>query len=406
VSSRRRADAHAEPGDQLLVNYRQTKILSWLLDDGVLRGLLVGVLALSLLSVGTASARHVLSPPTATCKLVTKKVHGKKKRVRVCRKPSLPQAGTVAATIPIGAQVNGIAATDSAVWVVAADRRLLRIDPATSAIVATIPLPNSEWPEGNVAVGDGSVWVTVPSPDTAAHPELDSLLRIDPAANRIVARIRVGHSPAGIAVTPSAVWTANHRSDWPSGGSPTGEFYVSRIDVASNSETARVLVETRTTPGADWDHFCCGPSFVTAAAGAVWVTDPGYGYGTVLRVDPVTNAVAARISFENSKADACGYVVGDETAIWVASGCKHTYVARIDPLTNQIVATTDAGARTGALALGFGSLWGTGDGLYRIDPATNKLTGRLTFPNPRAISIGARSIWVGSGNNLLRVTPN
>jgi Repeat of unknown function (DUF6923) len=369
----------------------------------------VVTLAAVLAAFGNAAQKTAASP-SVQCKVVTKKVHGKTKHVRVCRKPSLPQAGTIAATVAIGADVNDVAASDSAVWVVAADRRLLRIDPATDAIVATIPLPESEWPEQNVAVGGGSVWVTVPSPDTLRHPELDSLLRIDPTTNRIVARISVGHSPIGIAVTPSAVWTANHRSDWPSDGSPTGEFYVSRIDVASNSETARVLVETRTTPGADWDHFCCGPSFVTAAAGALWVTDPvGYGNGMVVRVDPVTNAVAARISYDNSKAVACGYVVGDETTIWVASGCRRTYVTRIDPQTNQIVATIDAGARTGALALGFGSLWGTGDGLnaglYRIDPATNKLTGRTQVPNPGRIGIGAGSIWVASGNNLLRVTP-
>src|SRR6266516_5223469 len=109
---------------------RQTRMVCWSLDGGVLRRLIVGALAAALLSGGTASARHVLSAPAATCKVVTRTVHGKKKRVRVCAKPSLPPAGTVAATIPIGAQVNGVAASDSAIWVVADDRRLLRIDPA------------------------------------------------------------------------------------------------------------------------------------------------------------------------------------------------------------------------------------------------------------------------------------
>jgi DNA-binding beta-propeller fold protein YncE len=379
-------------------------------------GVLIGCLALAVAAVASASP---VAPTAAAkrCRIVTKKVHGKKRRVRVCTNapPAMPSAGTVAARISVGVGVSvvGMAASDDAVWALTKDRRLMRIDPATNKIVATIALPDSEWPESYVAIGDGAVWVTVASPSTTSNPELDSLLRIDLATNSIVARIHVGHSPEGIAVTPSAIWTANHRSSWPSSAPhPNGIFELSRVDPTTNAETRRVEVESRTTND-DQAGFCCGPQGMTAAAGSIWTTDPQGGgtSGLIIRVDPATGAVAATISLDGSKAVACGDMAGDSTQVWFVSGCDQETVGRIDPATNRLASTINVGNMAGGIALGFDSVW-VGEsgpfapsGLDRIDPATNKVVARTKIASAGAVAVGAGSIWVASGPDIVRVTP-
>jgi DNA-binding beta-propeller fold protein YncE len=377
------------------------------------RGVLLACLALAVVSVALDSPRG-RAATTQRCKVVTKKVHGKKRRVRVCTKapPGLPSAGTVAARIPVGTSVIAVAANDEAVWALTNDRRLVRIDPATNKVVATIGLPDSEWPESFVAIGDGAVWVTVASPSTTSNPEFDSLLRIDPATNTIAARIHVGHSPEGIAVTANAIWTANHRSSWQSTAAhPDGIFEISRVDPATNAETRRVQVEKRITND-DHAGFCCGPQGMTAAAGSIWTTDPqDSGSGLVIRVDPATGAVAATIPLDGSKATACGDIVGDSTQIWFVSGCDQETIGRIDPASNRLVSTTNVGNMAGGIALGLGSVW-VGEsgpfapsGLDRIDPATNKVVARTKIASAGAVAVGAGSVWVASGADVVRVSP-
>jgi virginiamycin B lyase len=147
---------------------------------------------------------------------------------------------------------------------------------------------------------------------------------------------------------------------------------------------------------------------MTYAASSIWVTDPYEpGHGLVQRVDPATNALLGTISFATSKAETCGNVVGDAGAVWFTSGCDNTYVARIDPQTNQIAATINMGAgeRTHDIALGFGSVWVTTlSHLSRIDPATNKIVATTILP-ATAVATGAGSIWVGNAMTLDRVTP-
>jgi DNA-binding beta-propeller fold protein YncE len=360
----------------------------------------------------------------ARCKLTSKIVNGRRKRVRVCKKTPMPQAGSIAATIALGpgVQVVKVVASDTAVWALSNDRRLFRIDPASNTLMATVRLPDSEWPENEVSYGQGSIWVTVASPDTARQPELDSVLRLDAQTLQLIARIRVGHSPEGIAFTPGAVWIANHRSEFgANGGDVTGRFDVSRVDPASNSEIGRVPVEDRPL-----SNGCCGPQGMTAAAGSLWITDPQEsGNGLVLRIDPATNSVTARIPFAKIQATACGDLAGDDAALWVVSGgCNGRLLVRIDPRTNQVVKQIALGAFAQDVALGFGSVWVTTNGpfgnaalsgLNRINPATSKVAARTHLPAPQvlesgataplALAVGAGSIWVGGGNNVLRVTP-
>jgi YVTN family beta-propeller protein len=71
-----------------------------------------------------------------------------------------PRTNAVVATIPLGGNPRGVAATKGAVWVTDRARsQLLRIDTATNRVSGAIALGNT--PE-DVVGGDGLLWVSVP----------------------------------------------------------------------------------------------------------------------------------------------------------------------------------------------------------------------------------------------------
>jgi DNA-binding SARP family transcriptional activator/DNA-binding beta-propeller fold protein YncE len=113
-----------------------------------------------------------------------------------------------------------LTADDDAVWVIARDEgpggwrptrettpALSRIDPKRNAAIARIPLPLTPI---RVALGAGSVWVTAQRVLSPRGTSVDAtVFRIDPATNRIAARIPL-HTRAvdGIIVSHRVVWAA------------------------------------------------------------------------------------------------------------------------------------------------------------------------------------------------------
>jgi DNA-binding beta-propeller fold protein YncE len=105
---------------------------------------------------------------------------------------------TVTTTQTEGTSAPGIghlAAGAGAIWT-GGDGQLLRLDPRSGRLVASIP-----WAAGSHdadgAVGAGSVWFA----------SGDRLVRVDPATNRLVATATIPElASAGIAVGADAVW--------------------------------------------------------------------------------------------------------------------------------------------------------------------------------------------------------
>jgi DNA-binding beta-propeller fold protein YncE len=124
-----------------------------------------------------------------------------------------PESGVVDETIVLaragahqyfqggGFSQQHIAATDSAVWVVNPDRTVCRIDPRTNCRMATVERVQA----GDIAAGDGGVWVLADG----------QVLAIDPRTNTVSRRIEVAaESLTALAVGAAAVWVAD-----PLGGS-------------------------------------------------------------------------------------------------------------------------------------------------------------------------------------------
>jgi hypothetical protein len=291
-----------------------------------------------------------------------------------------PSAGTTIAEIR-GAFGGRIAAGEGAIWYLNGD--LLRIDPQTNEIVDRVQLPHTDPGQAvsgltGVAAGEGGVWVSLPA--------RDELWRIDPSTDAIVAKIPVGHAPAGIALTPGAVWVANRfgRS-------------VSRIDARTNTVVATIALAPTLGDG---------PSSIAAGAGAVWVLDPTLG--DVVRINPGTDEIEAVIPVgAQLNFGALNGIAADAAAgVWVASGD----LKRIDPATNRVVATVSTRALPVGVAIGLGSVWETGrlgwaSGLLcRVDPATNRVIGESGAASYADLAAGFGSIWV-QGGGLLRLRP-
>jgi streptogramin lyase len=123
--------------------------------------------------IATDRAVNVLDPSTLA-----------RPREDLQRRSSLPVAGATAIALD----------TDSAWIALGADHTVIRIDRTSRATVATIPLPDAP---GAVAAGSGSIWVTILGSSR--------VLRIDPATNEITASIAV-LSPSAISFVDGRVW--------------------------------------------------------------------------------------------------------------------------------------------------------------------------------------------------------
>src|SRR5215207_8712539 len=224
------------------------------------------------------------------------------------------------------------------------------IDPTDGDIDSFTESPTAP---GNVAVGEGGVWVL--------NNEERTVSRIDPETGEMTKTFRTRGVPSELAVVAGAprlavgagaVWAAN----------PDGS--VSRID----ARTGR-LVATIETKRPAW----------TIAAGkeGVWFLGSDDPITAVTRIDPRRNRVAQTVSVGAN--NLAGVAVG-AGSVWAVANDEGV-VWRIDPPRPPILRTIDVGKGVSFVAFGEGAVW-TGnytDGtVARIDPGTNNVTTRTS----------------------------
>jgi hypothetical protein len=154
------------------------------------------------------------------------------------------------------------------------------------------------------------------------------------------------------------------------------------------------------------------PYCVDATATAVWVTGSGDNGGDVIRIDPATNDIVARIHIAPGEGTGgIGCVEADDRSVWVTRGGRHDSLVRIDPQTNEVVAVVDIANPDywNEMILEAGMLWvataphvtladGTRTGevqLLRVDPETNAVD------DP--VEIGHGMFGLGAGDGFLWV---
>jgi hypothetical protein len=131
------------------------------------------------------------------------------------------------------------------------------------------------------------------------------------------------------------------------------------------------------------------PFEIAEGFGSIWV---GANLsGNVVRIDPATNAILAKVQVSTFTSGLA--VTGD--AIWVIDGDTQS-VRRIDPKTNTLTKDSIAmGDDGGSLSWFGGHLWQSGRGhATRIDPVTREVT---TFQLPGTCSDCSLAIVGGQG---------
>jgi DNA-binding beta-propeller fold protein YncE len=264
---------------------------------------------------------------------------------------------------------------------------------------------------GTPTVGLGAVWI----PNTGDG----TVSRIDPAANRTVATLRIGDADAfyqrvcrPYGSVHSFMVTTFHirRCDLPSSiATGNGVLWVTKNDtneiLALDPKDGRQLASI---------PIGVTPFEIKATDQALWVTS--YDDNVVIRIDVRSKTVVQTIALSGGPS---GLALDGET-VWVAISRAAT-VARIDARLNQVVATIPIPCTQSCwstptplpVAVSNGAVWVRNEGigtLSRIDSTTNTVTATLdvnTF-NGRsgqdALAVAPSGIWLG-GVSLEEIDP-
>jgi virginiamycin B lyase len=215
-----------------------------------------------------------------------------------------------------------------------------------------------------VLVTDDAVWVSSTKPY--------SVQRIDPATNKIVAKVRLpSEACSGLAWGFGSIWAPL------CGNKPV----LVRIDVVKNTVSATLPISPAGPEGG-----------ITASADSVWmVTDKN---GTLSRIDPITNTVRQKISIPPGSYNP----LFSEGVVWITGFDSNVLVA-VDASTGGVLASIPVGPKPRFLTAGGGSIWtlNQGDGtVSRVDTSTKKVAATIAagIPGPGGdICYGADSVW-------------
>ena len=205
------------------------------------------------------------------------------------------------------------------------------IDPADGSVTS---FTESETPPGNVAVGEGGVWVL--------DNEAKTVSRIDPDTKEVTETFDTPGVPSELAVGEGALWVgiAGGRGD------TNATVSVARMDPDDGrvTGTARLRGDRGVYPVAGTPRLAVG-------AGAVWAANPD---GNVSRIDPKSGRLVATIE---TKKLAWTIAAGDG-GVWFLGFDGPTGVTEIDTRRNRVGRTIPVGASSlMGVAVGGGSVW-------------------------------------------------
>lgn len=256
--------------------------------------------------------------------------------------PPLDHNGVTAdAWANVGHQPGNPAFGFGSVWVPSSGSGYLdRVDPKTLRVVAHIrsakllaPPPQNQYFD-SVALSRTAVW--------HASDLGNTVTKISPRTNKVLAKIPVGGRPDEIAAGPAGVYV--------------GLFNTFTVERITNK-----VVKKRNLPGP-----VMGMAF---GAGHLWAL-----YGTtVAQLDPVTLAVRRRISVKST----LPFVGGFAPAWWIAADAKTICVGTLQQNAVTI-----------------------------IDPATGKVTAQVALPfgkEPFSVSAANGNCWVSNDTGVFLV---
>ena len=283
-----------------------------------------------------------------------------------------PEDGSVTSFTESETPPGNVAVGEGGVWVLDNEAKTVsRIDPDTKEVTETFDTPGVP---SELAVGEGALWVGIAGGRGGTNATV-SVARMDPDNGRVTrtTNLRGDEGVYPVAGTPrlavgeGAVWAAN----------PDGS--VSRIDPKSGR-----LVATIETKQLAWT--------IAAGDGGVWFLGLDGPTG-VTEIDTRRNRVGRTIPVGAS--NLMGVAVGGGS-VWAAAD-QEGVLWRLIPEQSPVTRTIDVGRGVTLVTFGEGAVW-TGnyvDGtIARVDPRTNKVAAKASVGAPQALAAGAGSAWV------------
>lgn len=216
-----------------------------------------------------------------------------------------------------------------------------------------------------VLVTDDAVWVASTKPY--------SVQRIDPATNRVVAKVRLsGEACSGLAFGFGSVWVPV------CGKKPL----LARVDALTNQVTAVLPIAPAGPEGG-----------ITASGDSIWMVTDKKGT-TLSRINPATNTVRQKISIPAGSYNP----LTSGSMVWI-TGFDKNVVTVVDASSGKVLASIPVGSKPRFLTSGGGSVWtlNQGDGsVTRIDTNSRKVTATIPvgIPGPGGdLGYGADSVW-------------
>jgi streptogramin lyase len=265
------------------------------------------------------------------------------------------------ATWKIGDTADWVVVTPDSVWVASTKPdSVQRIDPVTNKLIASAPLPAEAC--SGLEFAFGSVWVPV-----CTQPP--SMVRVDVKTNQITATLNVGPAgpEGGIAASADSIWLVTDKIGT-----------LSRIDPATNSVQQKIQI-----PAGSFN-----PVF---NEGTIWIS--GFETNVLTAVDAAGGEVRATIPVGPKPR----FLTTSAGSVWTLNQGDGT-VSRVDAHSSRVVTTIKAGlsGEGGDICFGGGSLWATlfGLPLTRIDPPTNRVVRQWKGQGGDSMRIGHRAIWL------------
>jgi virginiamycin B lyase len=265
------------------------------------------------------------------------------------------------ATFKVGEAADWVLMTGDSVWVAGAKPdSVQRIDPATNKVVANISLPGVAC--SGLEFGFGSLWVPVCGKER-------SLVRVDAATNKVTATLPVGPAGAegGIAASADSIWLVTDK-----------QGTLTRIDPV----TQTVRQETTIAAGS------YNPIF---ADGLVWIT--GVESNTLTAVDPASGKITATIPVGPKPR----FLTSGGGSVWTLNQGDGT-ISRVDATRKTLAATISVGipGPGGDICFGADSVWATvfDIPLSRIDSETSKVVRQWIGTGGDSMRVGFDSVWL------------
>jgi DNA-binding beta-propeller fold protein YncE len=250
--------------------------------------------------------------------------------------------------------------------------RLLRIDPSSSRVADSVPVPTGI---DSVAVGSGRVW--------AGSYANTALWQFDPLTKEVASVTPVGQ-PTAVTIFNGGVYVS---ADAVRGSSAN----VSQFDAREGG--GRV-------DGVPVDQACSltSGSYGLWLAGCPKVEELSSVGGSLHVVKPAVEIPYAKPLSAANQLEALTGLAEGANSVWALGDAADRRLWRIDPVRHRISATISLGFPPASIAFGDGAAWvidELDDRLVKIDPQTNRVVDRIEVGRGAAgVAYGDGSVWV------------